>query len=385
FRRLIGDSSWVLFEPTLKDLTKGIFTFTVSELSGFDYAVAVPSTPYKEWAVLSGLSLVSNAGFNDDPNNDGILNIDHFANDTNPLGSGVNEGKFRVGVDNIDSGEFLTVTRPVRLGTIFSGSPTLGSNTIDGVDYTVWGDDDLMLPFTLEVVEAGATLSSGLPTLRDINGDGNADWEYRTFRLSSPISARSRGFIGGEIPSSSPSPSPNPEVEIAGVTIEDVSSELGSPFNRQAVFTIDGSGLNMDDSHSNGSDGVVWLSTGTFQAPNDTLPAVITYDLEGNYDLSSIRVWNYNEINFTNRGANLVEILVAAAEGGAFTSLGNFNLTEAPGTDNFDFSQIIDLSSVAAADDVRLVRFNIQSNHGDTNQFAGLAEIRFTGASNAAP
>lgn len=36
---------------------------------------------------------------------------------------------------------------------------------------------------------------TGLPVLRDIDGDGTPDWEYRTFRLSDPISANPHGFL----------------------------------------------------------------------------------------------------------------------------------------------------------------------------------------------
>lgn len=167
---------------------------------------------------------------------------------------------------------------------------------------------------------------------------------------------------------------------ITGVTIQDFSSQLGGNWDRKAVYTIDGSGLNPDNSHSNGLELVHWLTTGTIQNPNDPLPATITYDLEDNYDLDSIRVWNYNEVNLTSRGANQVEILAASSAAGAFTSLGTFTFTEAPGTTASDYSQVIDLSSLSAADDTRLIRFTITSNHGGAQQLVGLSEVRFDGA-----
>jgi len=168
-------------------------------------------------------------------------------------------------------------------------------------------------------------------------------------------------------------------IQVAGVTIEDVSSELVQGFDRPATLTLNGVGLNPDLSHSNNPDGVSWLSNGTFagKTPQDPLPAVITYDLEGNYDLDSIVVWNYNEVNLTSRGANLVEILIADSVGGTFESLGDFTFTQAPGTEDTNYSQTIDLSSYADADNARLVRFNIKSNHGGDNQFAGLSEVQF--------
>jgi len=80
------------------------------------------------------------------------------------------------------------------------------------------------------------------------------------------------------------------------------------------------------------------------------------------------------------RGANSVDISVASSIGGTFTGLGNFTFAVAPGTTNTDFGQVIDLSSFPAANDVRLVRFDILTNHGGDNSFAGLSKVRFDGS-----
>lgn len=172
---------------------------------------------------------------------------------------------------------------------------------------------------------------------------------------------------------------------ITGVTIEDFSSELiDGTFDRTPAYTIDGSGFETNGSgtHTTAVEGNMWLTNGTFRAPNDPLPAHITFDLGANFDLASTTVWNYNEVtgpgaNLTNRGANAVTISVASSAGGTFTSLGNFNFTQAPGNDTNDFGQLIDFSSLGA-DNVRLIRFDITSNHGNTDDFAGLSEVRFT-------
>ncbi len=118
----------------------------------------------------------------------------------------------------------------------------------------------------------------------------------------------------------------------------------------------------------------MWVTYATFGDPDDLLPVDITFDLEANYDLDSFKVWNYNELGMTDRGANNVEILIASSVGGAFTSLGNFTFTEAPGLHYVDFGQTIDLSSFSAAADARLVKFNITTSYGST--IAGLSEIR---------
>jgi hypothetical protein len=179
-----------------------------------------------------------------------------------------------------------------------------------------------------------------------------------------------------------------PAAVVTGVTIEDYSSELLGGFNRQAVHTVDGSGL-VGGQHGNVPDHYMWLTKGTYQAPNDPLPARITFDLEGNYDLDSFHVWNYNEHSgnpalFTKRGANDVTISVASSEGGAFTSLGSFNFAQANGTTTYA-GETIDLSPYAAADNTRLVRFDVTSSHGGDNNFAGLSEVQFRDASVASP
>ena len=181
---------------------------------------------------------------------------------------------------------------------------------------------------------------------------------------------------------------------ITGVTIEDVSSQLGGGFQRLAINTVNGSGFDeVLGTHVTspgdaglGQDPSMWLSNGTFGGGTDPLPVnpgdptpFITFDLEGNFDLNSVTIWNYNGVNETARGSNEVEILIASSEGGAFTSLGNFFLTEAPGVDNVNFGQTIDLSIIAGTDNARLVRFNVLSNHNGDNNFVGLSEVRFDG------
>lgn len=171
---------------------------------------------------------------------------------------------------------------------------------------------------------------------------------------------------------------------ITGVTIEDVSSEFAG-LDRRAERTIDGAGFTEANGYHNATAsaliggnqvGYMWhtnVSGGT---------GVITYDLATNYDLSHVKVWNYNSAGEASRGARTVEILIASSVGGSFTSLGDFTFTAAPLNDSIDFGQVIDLSSFSATDNARLVRFNIKNNHGSNgvpgpNDFAGLSEVRF--------
>ena len=162
---------------------------------------------------------------------------------------------------------------------------------------------------------------------------------------------------------------------VVGVTIEDVSSEFG---DRLAVDTINGAGFDEANGFHSTASGEMWLSAGEYSGGTDPLPAHITYDLEGNYDLSSLKIWNYNEA--LTAGAEGLEVWVASSVGGSFTLISNEVLAIATGSTTIDFGHFVDLSSFAAADNVRLVRFNITSNQGFGSDLVGLSEVRFDGA-----
>lgn len=161
---------------------------------------------------------------------------------------------------------------------------------------------------------------------------------------------------------------------IVGVTIEDVSSEFFSG-NRPAENVINGNGFTeVTGFHSaaNG-DNINWIND-----LDSGLPT-ITFDLGDNYDLNSVKIWNWNTSTTLTAGVNGFTISVADSEGGTFSSLGSFNLAQAPGVETTDFGEVISLSSLADTDDVRLVRFEVTSNHGFDFTLAGLSEVRFDG------
>ncbi len=175
--------------------------------------------------------------------------------------------------------------------------------------------------------------------------------------------------FSNEVTASAPS-----EIEMTGVSVAGVSSELISGFTRGAANTVNGSGLNAGQ-HGIVPDGTMWLSNGTLAAPNDPLPAEITWDLGENTGLSSLHVWNYNENSppdLTARGSRTVEILTAAAAGGPFISRGTWTLYKASGRTT-EPGQHIDL----AVGNVRQVKFNITAGHGGDNSFVGLSEVKF--------
>ncbi len=143
-------------------------------------------SPYQVW--VGGYVLPQGEeGLGDDPNEDGILNLDHFAHDSDPMGSNGDEGKRRYEESTVGVNSYFTLTLPIRTGAVFTGSPLRA--TVDGVRYEVVGFFDLTAGSTT-VLEVTPALSTGLPPL------SSADYEYRTFRLSTPATT---GFLGIEL------------------------------------------------------------------------------------------------------------------------------------------------------------------------------------------
>jgi hypothetical protein len=167
---------------------------------------------------------------------------------------------------------------------------------------------------------------------------------------------------------------------ITGVSINQVSSTFSTA--RSANNIINGNGFTEATGYhsSAGGDNISWTSASSTANP---LPHFITIDLGANYDLSFVKVWNWNTSGTLSAGSKDIDISVASSVGGGFTPLGSFVLNIAPGLNNVDFGQVINLSGFTAADDARLVRIDIKSNHGWINAsfpgLAGLSEIRFDG------
>lgn len=125
----------------------------------------------------------------------------------------------------------------------------------------------------------------------------------------------------------------------------------------------------------------MWLSN------NEELP-LITFDLEGNYDVANFHVWNYNEAANLNAGAQAVEIYVSPD--GSTANLvkldnagGDWVFPQAPGTNGYvgfdiDFGGV---TNAALLNNVRLLRFNILSSYGSGASLVGLSEVRFTASS----
>ncbi len=171
-------------------------------------------------------------------------------------------------------------------------------------------------------------------------------------------------------------PLPDESAIVGGVTIEDFTSQLvNGTFTRGAANLVNGSGLAAEGVHGITPDGAMWLSNGIFTTPNDPLPATVTFDLGALTDLTSFRVWNYNEragtTDLTTRGANQVQIQTSV-DGTAYTTQGTVNFRRALAVTS-EVGERIPL----AVNGVRYVRLNMQTSHGGDNGFVGLSEVRF--------
>jgi hypothetical protein len=132
-----------------------------------------------------------------------------------------------------------------------------------------------------------------------------------------------------------------------------------------AVNTVNGSGL-VGDQH--GTDPkTMWLSAST------GLPAWIQYDFDQVYKLYEMLVWNHNTSFESLLGFGAKDATVEySSDGTTWTKLGDFELAQAPGTDNLLPTSTLSFGGVAA----KSVRLTISSSWMQSKQ-AGLAEVRF--------
>ncbi|MEL6108733.1 MAG: discoidin domain-containing protein, partial [Planctomycetota bacterium] len=152
-------------------------------------------------------------------------------------------------------------------------------------------------------------------------------------------------------------------VEIPNFLVAQESSRVNN--DRPGSRTI-GRGYNATDNFHDAGRSNNWQS-----AADDPTP-VITYDLNDDYILGSMRLWNVNYGPDLDRGAKTIDV---------YTSRDNVNFTLHEtidlqrGTGTFvDHGEVFDLSGIEA----RYVRLDITETHGATDG-AGIAEVRFFG------
>lgn len=137
------------------------------------------------------------------------------------------------------------------------------------------------------------------------------------------------------------------------------------------------------------ADNGVWTSAFLASPSNDATSAnvagsspitayTLTFDLAANYDLTMVRVWNWNNTVNQSAGVKTMQILVASTVGGPTVSLGVFNPVIGTGLSTFAGSAF-DVS----ASNVREVKFVITEGYGfgatGTDTLISIAEVRFEG------
>lgn len=162
-------------------------------------------------------------------------------------------------------------------------------------------------------------------------------------------------------------------------TIHDVSSSIAN-FNREAAYAVSGVGLG-GTAHSRSPTGTMWLNQGSFPnvpAEEFDLDPFIVFDVGSEQPLDRMVIWNYNESvpgrdDLLIRGIKTADILVAGEDLVFTTLIAGQELSIAPGTDDVDFGQAIDLGGQS----VRYIKLDNLVNFGNPDNFVGLSEVQF--------
>ncbi|MCU0979894.1 MAG: discoidin domain-containing protein [Pirellulaceae bacterium] len=122
--------------------------------------------------------------------------------------------------------------------------------------------------------------------------------------------------------------------------------------------------------------GSMW-SSGDVAGRRDVTPT-LTFDLGKPRPVGSVRVWNYNEANWTSTGLKEVEFSYSL-DAQKFSPLGVAILDQAPGDDDYS-GQVVSLTKAVEA---RYVRLHGLSQWG--GERCGLSEVRFFAGGAGAP
>ena len=166
----------------------------------------------------------------------------------------------------------------------------------------------------------------------------------------------------GDVWSFTVEPYAYPIANIAASASSSNSADMGP------AKTTDGSGLNAGDQHSvEPTD--MWLSSAT--GPQ---PTWIQYEFDKPYILREMWVWNSNQLLESLFGLGAKDVTVEYSEDGAnWTSLGDVELAQAPGSADYTHDTTVDLAGALA----KYVRLTTNSNWGGLLPQYGLSEVRF--------
>jgi hypothetical protein len=157
---------------------------------------------------------------------------------------------------------------------------------------------------------------------------------------------------------------------ISGVTATESSVSAG----RTGLLAVNGAGLDKSKSpatHSVVPYGTTWVShPDQDPGPKPWLRA----DLGKVYDLTEMRIWNYNEAAATDAGAKEVEVWVSADDK-EFTKVLTITLAIATGKEDYT-GEVVKFKAPTAA---RYVKIVVLGNHSTRLAECGLSEIQFEG------
>jgi len=159
--------------------------------------------------------------------------------------------------------------------------------------------------------------------------------------------------------------------EPIGYPIEDVNATASSSNSAEEgpENTINGSGLNANDLHSDDSK-AMWLSSMT-----GSQPTWIQYEFDRVYKLHQLWVWNHNTTLEAAVGFGVKDATIEySLDGANWTTLGTTHeFARAPGSAGYAYNTFVDLGGAAA----KYVKITANSNWEGLLPQYGLSEVRF--------
>jgi hypothetical protein len=170
------------------------------------------------------------------------------------------------------------------------------------------------------------------------------------------------------------------------------SSENGGA-NRVAMNAVNGNGISVnglnqnlagdgDFQHNNVANDNMW-QTASPANPGSAIGQTLTIDLNGGdsnlplYNVSGMRIWNYNEASGGTDTAIAAYDLHTSPDGSTWTLQQlNQSLAQAPGGGQNGYDGVF---SIVDWSDVRFVRLTVVDTYRGNDDVAGLSEVMFTG------
>lgn len=194
-----GTGAVALRIATVEPLLAANQFFATAMIDNVSLAVSgtyVPADPFADWAIAAGLDGTPGKedGAADDPDQDGVTNLDEFAFGSAPLSASSRGLVAALTADtNSDNQNELLLTVAVRAGASFSGSPSPAA-TIDGIVYQIQASTSLgAFNQNVEGPLAAPVIPASLPAAAP------SGYEYKTFRLAGSNGLPGRGFLRASV------------------------------------------------------------------------------------------------------------------------------------------------------------------------------------------